>query len=144
MKNSNDTIGNRTCDLPVCSAVLQPIAPPRASILTCIAAKFSNYLLPDRPQCNDYYSTLHNLTRLTIDITLGSSDPFSPLKPEVYTSMSQEKRNGKFEYRRKLPCLQSCKKGPSAVWCVKTLRRMTLYNLGSNFHMVYLTNIEIF
>ena len=33
MKNSNDTIGNRTRDLPVCSAVPQPTAPPRASKL---------------------------------------------------------------------------------------------------------------
>jgi hypothetical protein len=31
MKNSNDTIGNRTRDLPACSAVPQPTAPPRAS-----------------------------------------------------------------------------------------------------------------
>jgi len=30
MKNSNDTIGNRTSDLPACSAVPQPTAPPRA------------------------------------------------------------------------------------------------------------------
>ena len=30
MKNSNDTIGNRTHDLPACSAVPQPTAPPRA------------------------------------------------------------------------------------------------------------------
>jgi len=30
MKNSNDTIGNRTRDLPACSAVPQPSAPPRA------------------------------------------------------------------------------------------------------------------
>jgi len=30
MKNSNDTIGNRTCDLPTCSAVPQPTALPRA------------------------------------------------------------------------------------------------------------------
>jgi len=29
MKNSNDTIGNRTRDLPTCSAVPQPTAPPR-------------------------------------------------------------------------------------------------------------------
>jgi hypothetical protein len=28
MKNSNDTIGNRTRDVPACSAVLQPTAPP--------------------------------------------------------------------------------------------------------------------
>jgi hypothetical protein len=30
MKNSSDTIGNRTRDLPVCSAVPQPTAPPAA------------------------------------------------------------------------------------------------------------------
>ena len=38
MKNSNDTIGNRTRDLPACSAVPQPTASPRApkiSILLC-------------------------------------------------------------------------------------------------------------
>jgi hypothetical protein len=29
-KNSNDTIGNRSGDLPVCSAVPQPTAPPAA------------------------------------------------------------------------------------------------------------------
>jgi hypothetical protein len=29
MKNSNDTIGNRTRDVPACSAVPQPTAPPR-------------------------------------------------------------------------------------------------------------------
>jgi len=30
MKYSNDIIGNRTRDLPICSAVPQPTAPPRA------------------------------------------------------------------------------------------------------------------
>jgi hypothetical protein len=30
MKNFNDTIGNRTRDLPGCSAVPQPTAPPAA------------------------------------------------------------------------------------------------------------------
>ena len=32
MKNSNDNIGNRTRDLPACSAVPQPTAPPRARL----------------------------------------------------------------------------------------------------------------
>ena len=32
MKNSNDTIGNRTRDLPTCSAVPQSTAPPRTPI----------------------------------------------------------------------------------------------------------------
>jgi len=30
IKTSNDTIGNRTRDLPACSAAPQPTAPPRA------------------------------------------------------------------------------------------------------------------
>jgi len=34
MKNSSDTIGNQTRDLPACSAVPQPTAPPLI-ILTC-------------------------------------------------------------------------------------------------------------
>ena len=32
MKNSNDTTGNRTRDLPACSAVPPPTAPPRAPV----------------------------------------------------------------------------------------------------------------
>jgi hypothetical protein len=32
MKNSNETIGNRTRDLPGCTAVPQPTAPPRSSL----------------------------------------------------------------------------------------------------------------
>jgi len=32
IKNSNDTVGNRTRDLPACSAVPYPTAPPRAPI----------------------------------------------------------------------------------------------------------------
>ena len=35
MKNSSNTIGNRTCDLPACSALPQPTAPPRAA--SCLA-----------------------------------------------------------------------------------------------------------
>jgi hypothetical protein len=33
MKNSSDTIGNRTRDLPASSAVSEPTAPPRASLV---------------------------------------------------------------------------------------------------------------
>jgi hypothetical protein len=36
MKNSNDTIGNRIRDLPVCSTVPQPTAPPRAPVVFLI------------------------------------------------------------------------------------------------------------
>jgi len=33
MKNFSDPIGNRTRELPFCSALPQPTAPPRASLL---------------------------------------------------------------------------------------------------------------
>ena len=48
MKNSNDTIGNRTRDLPACSAVPQSTAPRRAPIfsyvdlITCIQLQLSS------------------------------------------------------------------------------------------------------
>jgi hypothetical protein len=42
MKNSNDTIGKQTHDLPVCGAVPQPTAPPAACLLikASIIAKY--------------------------------------------------------------------------------------------------------
>jgi hypothetical protein len=43
VKNSSDTIGNRTRDVPVCSAVPQPTAPPRAPFCTCIMYKIIIY-----------------------------------------------------------------------------------------------------
>ena len=47
MKNFNDTIGNRTRDLPACSAVPQPTAPPRALVRKSNykpQQKFTNFL----------------------------------------------------------------------------------------------------
>jgi hypothetical protein len=41
MKNSNETIGNRTRDLPNCGAVPQPTAPPRVTKLNETKWKFS-------------------------------------------------------------------------------------------------------
>ena len=38
MKNSNDTIGNQTCDLPACSPVHQPTAPQRVPVEGIITA----------------------------------------------------------------------------------------------------------
>ena len=43
MKNSNDIMGNRTRDLPVCSAVPQPTA-PAVSLLNLIGMQFSQYI----------------------------------------------------------------------------------------------------
>jgi len=39
MKNFNDTIGNRTRDLPACSAVPQPTAPPRTPSIYVLHVK---------------------------------------------------------------------------------------------------------
>ena len=43
MKNSNDTIGNRTRNLPSCSAVRQPTAPSRSSFLYCDTGQVTPY-----------------------------------------------------------------------------------------------------
>jgi hypothetical protein len=43
MKNYNDTIGNRTRELPVCSAVPQPTAPPRTPVLELRAVNITHY-----------------------------------------------------------------------------------------------------
>ena len=39
MKNSNDPVGNRTRDLPACSAVPEPTAPPRAPSISGLIHK---------------------------------------------------------------------------------------------------------
>jgi hypothetical protein len=46
MKNSNDAIENRTRDLPACSAVPQPTAPPRApqSAVPYLRFRRKNYI----------------------------------------------------------------------------------------------------
>jgi len=41
MKNCNYPIGNRTRDLPVCSALPQPTAPPRAAVPSQAVSKLS-------------------------------------------------------------------------------------------------------
>ena len=50
MKNSNDTIGNRTRDPSACSAVPQPIAPPRAPYTSFTATKFNKTLSGQKPR----------------------------------------------------------------------------------------------
>jgi len=37
IKNSNETIGNQTRDLPACSVVPQPTAPPRAPVFVILS-----------------------------------------------------------------------------------------------------------
>jgi hypothetical protein len=40
LENSNDTVGNRTRDLPACSAVPEPTAPPRTPTHTILVEKW--------------------------------------------------------------------------------------------------------
>ena len=47
MKNSIDTIGNRTRDLPICSAVPQPTAPPRGPDATIGEGNYSRHFTGD-------------------------------------------------------------------------------------------------
>jgi hypothetical protein len=44
MKNSSNTIGNRTCGLPACTAVSQPTAPPAACVI--VYKGFEEILFP--------------------------------------------------------------------------------------------------
>jgi hypothetical protein len=47
MKNSSDTIGNRIRDVPVCSAVPQPTAPPRTPLkVNTILYQISSWATP--------------------------------------------------------------------------------------------------
>jgi hypothetical protein len=46
MKNSSDTIGNRTSDLPACSAVPQPTAPPRSAGTVHAAVLYTDTVIP--------------------------------------------------------------------------------------------------
>jgi hypothetical protein len=51
MKNSNDTIGNRTRDLPTCSVVPQSTALPRvAEVVKCVYAETEEYVFTTRKQ----------------------------------------------------------------------------------------------
>jgi hypothetical protein len=57
MKNSNDTIGNRTRDFPVCSAVLQPTPPPS---VPCLTETWLNELCFDGKTFPDSFTSLHS------------------------------------------------------------------------------------
>jgi hypothetical protein len=52
MKNSSDTIGNRTRNLPTCSTVPQPTAPPRAP-----TSYVSYFKCPQHEELHQYNNT---------------------------------------------------------------------------------------
>jgi hypothetical protein len=91
MKNSNDTLGNRTRALPVCSAVPQPTAPPLAphenvpSYLTANAHSF--YTL----QLLHHEKSLYFSHRIFPRITKARNKSITPLNnvdPTVLTIMA--------------------------------------------------------
>jgi len=70
IKNSNDTIGNRTRDLPACSAVPQPTAPPAAcphNYIHSVALKVTGGMLLRNAGTNlRSYTVLTNLRSYTV------------------------------------------------------------------------------
>ena len=68
VKNSSDTIGNRTRDVPACSAVPQPTAPPRAPLSSLVAYKIKEYHSDSSPalQCvgQPLFSNISKIQRL--------------------------------------------------------------------------------
>jgi len=46
LKSSSDTVGNRTRDLPACSAAPQPTAPPGVQIKFSFAVGTTSYCVP--------------------------------------------------------------------------------------------------
>ena len=84
MKNSNDTIGNRTRDLPACSAVPQPTAPPRAPIINtkkmfnCITIPCQIHAMCNCLYCsvcqNFYAIRVTDRNNPTCGISLGQSE----------------------------------------------------------------------
>jgi len=60
MKNSNDIMVNRTRDLPACSAVPQPTAPPRApTTLSYLLQIHFNIILPFTPSSSKWSRSGH-------------------------------------------------------------------------------------
>ena len=123
MKNSNDTIGNRTRDLPACSAVPQPTAPPcapncavRTEILYIMWIHFcftpTNFKI--WPQCStcscSAYSKRAHFQSLHLNSCLGSNTTFAALTSghclETCTAVSYTS----FPLATCLPYFQRCAK----------------------------------
>ena len=74
MKNSIDTIGNRAPDLPACSAVPQPTAPPRAPVTGDYFLDYSSHHTDLTQRCT--VSSISNCRRSSVsyvNLELGSS-----------------------------------------------------------------------
>jgi hypothetical protein len=77
MKNSKDTIRNRTRDFQACSAVPQPTAPPRAPIICSV--KLQQYIVIHNSQILQYmcvvFEQLHSTQFLALHVCTTLSDP---------------------------------------------------------------------
>jgi len=79
MKNSSDIIGNRTRDLPACSAVPQPTAPPRAPFLLLVTTVYTIQCVPTDSNLN--YVDVYNEAFLVTIPLLSSPLNFAPFFP---------------------------------------------------------------
>jgi hypothetical protein len=80
----NDTIGNRTRDLPVCSAVPQPTAPPRAPF----AKLFIYIIIQQVEKCVHIFllpfiNYVIFFLQLCLSFHSSSTNPFSPISPPI-------------------------------------------------------------
>ena len=77
MKNSNDTIGNQTQDLPICSAMPQPAAPRRIPtlsapeiILPTFLYHFPSAITVLSEQISVYFVNPHDIYLCTLSLYL--------------------------------------------------------------------------
>jgi len=81
MKILNDTIGNRTCDLPACSTVPQPTAPPCAPFFA------DGYLINGSTGCDFILNTDYTLSVKFLTIVPSSCRHFWGTKSMVRPSV---------------------------------------------------------
>jgi len=102
MKNSSDTIGNRTRELPTCSAVPQLTAPPRAPVLVRTKRnsinKLKNFRLHSKMQCEK----TNNLITYWILIFLAVKSPEKAHTRKMWKFLSP--RNCKTPLQTLLSC----------------------------------------
>jgi hypothetical protein len=92
MKNTNHTIGNRTRDLPACSAVPQPTALPRTPIIDVTTSKF---MQEEVIFCGSTAQTVrwHTITYIhthTVGLLWTTDQPVA--EATAYTTHSKRKR----------------------------------------------------
>jgi hypothetical protein len=90
MKNSNDTVGNRTRVLPACSAVPQPTASPRTPLLTNVSNN-DNTTACLQENLQALHSTTHSVTESRTFLT--SAHKLHVMMPEEVKSRAVKARH---------------------------------------------------